>query len=303
MNSTTKLNIIYFPLNVLLHATALLPFWALYRISDFLYFVIFHVVRYRVKIVRKNVSESFPEKSEKDISLIVKDFYRHFADFFVETIKLLHISDEEMRRRMIFEGVEIIDEGFDKGRSMMMLAGHYGNWEYITSLTLWSRHSNDDKCVFAQIYRPLRNKWFDTFFLHLRGRFNSCCFTKKSAFRDLIKLKQKGICSITGFISDQHPSGSDVNHVMKFLNHDTAFITGSETIARKLDLDTLYFDLEKIKRGYYKITIRKILFNPTENQSISITDCYATFLEASIKRDPSLWLWTHNRWKHKVVIS
>lgn len=301
MKEATKLNILYSPVNVLLHAIALLPYCVLYRIADFLYFIIYYVAQYRVKIVKKNIYDSFPEKSDKEKNKIIKDFYLHFADYFVETIKLLHISDSHMRHHMVFKNMDIVDKRLDQGRSAIIYAGHYANWEYLPSITLWTRHDIED-CVFAQIYRPLRNKWFDTFFLKLRSRFNSQSFAMRNSLRDLIRLRQNGKQSITGFISDQHPRGNDSNHVIRFLNHDTAFITGSETLARKLDFDTFYFDIEKVKRGYYTVTIRQIALNPGEVKPMTITNTYASMLETSIRRNPSLWLWTHNRWKHKATI-
>lgn len=298
MTTKTKQDILYFPIYLFLHGVALLPFWVLYRIADFIYFLLYYVIRYRKRVVRKNIAESFPEKSAAEQRTIIKEFYLHLSDYFVETIKLLHISDEEMKKRMVFENMELVDEQFDKGRSIVMYAGHYGNWEYLTSITLWGRHSSND-VVFAQIYRPLKNEWFDNFFLNLRARFHSVGIPIHSTFRRLIQIKKSGKLSITGFISDQHPSGNDSDHIIRFLNHDTAFITGSETLARKLDFDAMYFDVTRPRRGYYKATIYKISFNPALESPMAITDRYVQLLEKSIRTNPSLWLWTHKRWKHK----
>lgn len=301
MKNSTKDNIKYFPLFILLHAVALLPLRILYIFSDIIFFLLFHVTRYRLRVVTKNIRESFPEKSPGEQAKIIKGFYRHFADYCVETIKILHISDSNTKKLMKFENVEAIDELLDKGRSMIIYAGHYGNWEYLSSVTLWSRHNYND-IAFGQIYRPLKNKWFDSFFLKLRSRFHSSSFSKKSAFKDLILIKRSKKPCVIGFISDQHPSGNDTNHVIRFLNHDTAFITGSEVLARKLDFDVLYFDVEKISRGRYKTTLRIVATQPDTEEPMSITDKYAEMLETSILRDPTLWLWSHNRWKHRCVI-
>lgn len=301
MKNSTKDNIKYFPVFVLLHALALLPLRILYIFSDIIFFLLYYIFRYRLKVVRKNIRESFPDKSTEEQSGIIKGFYKHFADYCVETIKILHISDSNAKKLMQFENIEAIDELLDKGRSMIVYAGHYGNWEYLSSVTLWSRHNYED-IIFGQIYRPLKNKWFDSFFLKLRSRFNSSSFAKKSAFKDLILIKRSKKPCVIGFISDQHPSGNDTNHVIRFLNHDTAFITGSEVIARKLDFDVLYFDIEKISRGHYKTTIKIISTEPDSEAPMSITDTYAKMLETSILKNPTLWLWSHKRWKHKCTV-
>ncbi|MDD2960466.1 MAG: lysophospholipid acyltransferase family protein [Muribaculaceae bacterium] len=299
MKKETKNDIIYLPMKLFLHGIALLPFWLLYRLADFLYILLYYVVRYRRNIVRQNINESFPEKSQKERNRIIRKFYLHFADYFVETIKLLHISDEQMRRRMVFRNIELVDKSLDKKRSVIVYAGHYGNWEYLTSITLWSRYNYINDVEFAQIYRKLKNNWFDKFFYNLRSRFHSESFEKKTAFRSLLKIKLDGRNTVTGFISDQHPSGSDTNHIVKFLNHDTAIITGSEILAKKLDQDVFYFDIEKVKRGHYITTIKKITCCPSKQPDMAITDAYVENLETTIKRQPELWLWTHNRWKHE----
>lgn len=302
MKNSIKDNIKYFPVFILLHAVALLPLRILYIFSDIIFFLLYYVIRYRLKIVIKNIRESFPEKSTEEQAKIIKNFYRHFADYCVETIKILHISDSNVKRLMEFENIEAFDKILDKGRSMIIYAGHYGNWEYLTSVTLWTRHHYND-VTFGQLYRPLKNKWFDSFFLRLRARFNSVGLAKKTAFKDLILMKRSGKQCAIGFIADQHPSGNDTNHIIRFLNHDTAFITGSEVLARKLDFDAVYFDVEKISRGHYKTTIRIIAINPNQEKPLLITDKYAKMLETSILRNPSLWLWSHNRWKHKCTIT
>ncbi len=291
--------ILYFPLDALLHSMALLPLRVLYVLSDFIYVLVYRIVGYRRKIVRRNLEESFPAKSKKEIDTMEKGFYHFFADYFVETVKLLHVSDKEMRRRIVFHDVDIIDRYFDEGRSMLIYAAHYGNWEWLQSVTLWSRHKAGD-VIFGNVYRPLKNEWFDAFFLKIRNRFNTVCHPKKTVIRDLVRLRRDGLLSITGFMSDQHPSLNESDHVIRFLNHDTAIITGSEQLARKLNYVVLYFELKRRKRGYYDCHIRLITDDVKSWPEYAVSDEYARRLEAQINENPSLWLWTHDRWKHKV---
>lgn len=292
--------IFYSALDGFFRLMARLPLGVLYIISDVLYVLIYHVARYRVGIARKNICDSFPDKSQKECREIERKFYRHFADYIVETVKLLHISDEEMRKRMHYFGVDMVDESLDNGRSCAVYAGHYANWEWLPSITLWSHYSSTDKVSFGQIYRPLRNKWFDNFLLSLRSRFNSVSIPKNNSLRHLLKEKVEGVLTVTGFISDQHPAVKDNGHVLRFLNHDTAFITGSELLATRLGMDVYYFDVEKVGRGYYKTTLRKITTDVASQKPGAITDAYVKMLENSILRQPELWLWTHARWKNPV---
>jgi KDO2-lipid IV(A) lauroyltransferase len=295
-----KKDIAYIPLGWLLHGIAHLPFWMLYGISDVLYIIIYYVVRYRRKVAYDNIRGSFPEKSDKECRDICRKFFRNFTDYFVETIKLGHITDEEMKKRMIIADTELFDKYADQGRSLAVYFSHCGNWEWGTSITLWLRNRPSDKVVFAQVYRQLTNKWFDAYFLKLRSRFGSYSFDKRMVFRDLLKLRRDGKVSITGFMSDQKPSHNDTSHVVKFLNRPTAVITGTETIARKLDMVAIYWDMEKLSRGHYLLTPRLISDKPNECKPFEITDTYITMLEETICRQPEIWLWTHKRWKNKV---
>lgn len=298
MNVSTK--IAYAPLNGLLHLMAWMPLGVLYAVSDMLFVIVFHVVRYRRKVVEQNLLESFPEKGDAERKEIARKFYHFLCDYFVETIKLLHISDEEMRRRLEFRDVGIVDDCIEGGRSVILYCAHYCNWEWLPSITLWSRNRHRSDVTFSQVYRPLKNEWFDRLFLRLRSRW-TVNFTKKSVFRDLIRIKRAGGFAVTGFLSDQHPSLNDPGYITRFLNHDTAMISGTATLACRLDSSVLYFDVERVRRGYYRCTIRPIALAPGEMPEDEITDGYTRLLEASIRRQPEFWLWTHKRWKHKVI--
>lgn len=295
-----KHKILFAPLSALLHGIAHLPFWVLYGISDALFILIFYIVGYRKKVVIQNLKECFPEKSDKERKKIMKDFYKHFADTFVETIKLLHVSDEEMRRRIVFHNVEEVDKSIAAGRSVAMYASHYCNWEWLSAITMWSKYDTS-VMQFGQVYHPLENAWWDEFFLNLRSRFKSHSYPMNRVLRELLAAKSNGKVTITGFISDQHPHPNDIDDVITFLNHYTAFITGPEIMAKKMDMDVLYFDVRKVKRGHYECTIRVISRSPKEEPQFKITNTYARMLEQVILESPAEWLWTHKRWKRPVT--
>lgn len=290
-------------LNAPLRALALLPLGALYVISDGVALLLRHVVRYRRKVVRKNLAESFPDKSAAELRDIERRFYRNFADYIFETVKLLHISDKEMSRRMVFENIELVDRLLGEGRSIAVYFSHCGNWEWAPSITLHTAFPPDHGAVYGQVYRPLRNRWFDAMMLRIRSRFGSHSYPKKTVLRDLIKEKRTGLPAMVGFMSDQKPSHGDTIHVVSFLNHPTAVITGTETLARRLDMAAIYWDMEKVSRGHYKITNRLISDRLADEPQYSITDRYAAMLEKTIMRNPAVWLWSHKRWKHKVTFA
>ena len=291
----------YAPIGWALHLLALMPWWVLYLHADIFYFFVYHLIGYRKKVVRRNLAECFPEKDDHERKVIEKEFYHHLTDYFVETIKLLHISDNEMRKRMVFQNAHVIDEAFDNGQSIVLYAAHYGNWEWVTSVTLWfdSKKHKDD--VQGQVYQPLENEWFDRFFLKLRQRFNTVCISKKAILREMITHEREGRHLGIGFIADQHPWTNDEGHVLDFLHHPTAFITGAEAIGRKLHCRAAFFDVRKLKRGYYECTLIPLCDDIAAEPRGSITTRYARLLEKRINAEPAYWLWTHKRWKRPVT--
>jgi KDO2-lipid IV(A) lauroyltransferase len=246
-------------------------------------------------VVRKNLKNSFPEKSETERRKMERRFYRHFTDYIVETIKLAGISEKELLKRAHITNPEIILDLKDRGHTcFILLMGHYGNWEWFSGTT---KRFND---VFTLnfLYRPLKNKAFDNLFLYMRTRFRSVCLKKNDAARDIIGIKRNKTPSLVIFIADQTPSKANLHYWTTFLNQDSAMLTGAERIAKKLDIPVIYCDLRQVKRGYYEVDFHVISEKSSETEEFEITEKYARMMEKTILRDPALWLWTHKRWKY-----
>lgn len=273
---------------------ALLPMRVLYVLSDILYVLIYHITGYRVKVVRRNIKAAFPDKSDKQLRHIERDFYHHFADYVVETFKLAHISLEELQKRAFLRNPEMVDELMSKGHTcFVLLMGHYGNWEWFSGSTTRFADSR-----IYQIYRPLNNKAFDRLFIYLRTRFGSYGIIKKDTVRDMIKLKKDGTRSVVIFLADQTPSEANLHYWTTFLNQDSSILTGPERIARKLDLPVIFLDTQKTARGYYTVDMKLIAEHPKQTPEYWITEQYARLMEKCIDRNPAYWLWTHKRWKY-----
>jgi KDO2-lipid IV(A) lauroyltransferase len=298
MKKLTK--ILYSILAILLVALAHLPLRVLYVLSDLLYLLIYYVVRYRRALVKRNLSKCFPEKTPEARLEIEREFYRNFADYIIETIKLLHISDDEMRRRFTFTNIDAVKDLMEQGHSIVAYFSHCGNWEWATSITLHCTELVAVGDLFCQVYRPLRNEHFDNLMFRIRRRFGSESIPKNLTLRRILQMRNNHVTSITGFMSDQKPSHGDTVHVVNFLNRPTAVITGTETLARRLKMSVIYFDMTKLSRGHYDVCIRVIANDASQTPAFFATDKYFALLEQTIKRNPSIWLWTHNRWKNPI---
>lgn len=285
----------------LLKPLAILPLSLLYVFSDIVFFFLYHIIRYRRRVVEDNLRKTFTDKNDEERRTIARQFYRNFADYIFETIKLLHISDREISRRMVFDDTSVLDDLAANGTSVAVYFSHCGNWEWAPSITLHS-HPEGVDVDYCQIYRPLVNAAFDSLMLRVRSRFGSISIAKSNTLRKLLELKREGKVTVTGFMSDQKPSHGDPTLPLMFLGRPTAFITGTETLARKLKMGAIYWDMYKESRGHYRIVTRLIASNVAETEQGSVTRTYASMLEKTILRNPSIWLWTHKRWKKPVMI-
>lgn len=273
---------------------ALLPMRVLYVLADFLYIIIYRVLRYRLKVVRRNLAASFPEKSEQERHAIERGFYHHFADYIVETLKLAHISLEELQRRAYVQNPEVVDRLMDAGHPCcLLLMGHYGNWEWYSGST--TRFAD---AVMYQIYRPLNNKAVDKLFIWLRTKFGSRVISKYETGREVVRLQRNKVRSVVIFLADQTPSRQNLHYWTSFLNQDTAILTGAERLARKLDTPVIFLDVQMLRRGYYTLELQLLAEHPKETPENWITEEYARRMERSILRNPAGWLWTHKRWKY-----
>lgn len=273
---------------------AWLPLRVLYVFSDFFYLIIYYIVGYRKKIARKNIEKSFPEKSKKELRRIERRFFRYFCDLFIETFYEMHMSKKEVLRRMDLGDVDLILEQYAKGKSIMLMSAHYGNWEWATAFAL---KLPEDMQIY-NVYKRLNNKKFDNFMLEIRSKFNAQSVEIHNLLRTMVNLRKEGRVSVFGMISDQSPWVGNINHWNTFLNQDTPVITGTEQLAKKFDYPVFYIHIHRVKRGYYKFEYIPVSLEPTLTSEFEISNKYMEILEQKIKAVPEYWLWTHNRWKH-----
>ena len=273
----------------------LLPLWVLYLFSDLLYFLLYDVARYRRKVVRQNLERSFPEKNLAELVRIERRFYRHFCDIFVETCRMWHMSAKEMRRRCVFLNNEVIQKYFDAGRSVIVVLGHYGNWELMASYTLWMPKEID----FYTLYKPLNNSVFDTLMYKIRSRFGAMPIPKNDILRKIVECRREGRLFFAAFIGDQTPSRRNLNFWMEFLHQDTPVLIGTEKIACKFDLPVVSLRMRRVRRGYYEVDIKDLSASPKDLPHGELTRMHTQMLERYIREEPELWLWSHRRWKHR----
>lgn len=270
----------------------LLPLRVLYIFADLIYYIIYYITGYRKKVVRTNLKNAFPEKTENERRDIEKKFYRHLADMFVETVKILHLSEKENRKRLIIKNPDLLTRLYSEGRDIIAILGHYSNWELMTILPKLFDFQ------FISVYKPLKNKYFDRLLLKFRGRYGNVLTPMSMVIREIINHKKQNIRTFTAFLSDQTPVKDDIQYWTRFLNQDTAVYLGAEKIARKYGMAVIFLNYRKVSRGYYSITYELICDNAAELPEYMVTEAHIRRLEEIIREKPEYWIWSHRRWKH-----
>lgn len=267
------------------------PFWLLYFLSDLLFFLFYHIIRYRKDVVKQNIERSFPNLSKAEQLKIVKGFYHNLCDILLEGIKGFTISKKDLQKRYVFTNPEVMNDMFDKGQDVISVGSHYANWEWgVTAAPLQLKHK-----LYA-LYFPLRNKDIDAYMKKSRNKFGTV-LTSTGEVTKAFANKDNIPCSYF-FGADQNPPGVKGAHWMTFLNQDTACIKGPEFFARRYKMPVVYFDVQRVKRGYYSATLIVLEADSFNTSSGEITEHFMHTLEKIILKKPENYLWSHKRWKH-----
>lgn len=268
------------------------PLGLLYFFSAVVGFLTFHVVRYRRAVVRQNLTNAFPNKSEAEIKKIEKDFYKRFVDFIFESIKAVSISEQTLLKRCSIKNPEFIEELHKQGKNIIVTCGHINNWEfYALSLPLQMPYKT------YSVYQPLKNRFYDRILYKSRTRNGMGLIETKQLipfFKEETDEKRMVV-----IVNDQSPSNKDKAHWNHFLNQETGWNTGPEKLAKKFNYAVVFGHAERLKKGYYQVEFKEISFEPQSTQDGDIIDEYSRLLEELIQIKPETWLWSHKRWKHK----
>ncbi|MBA7523952.1 Lipid A biosynthesis lauroyltransferase [subsurface metagenome] len=286
---TTKDKFKLFPLWVI----TLIPLEILYLLSDMVFIIIYYVVGYRRNVVLDNLRVSFPEKSEKEMKRISRKFYHYLCDSIIESVYLINMNLNECNKRYKFRNPELLENLAKNGRNIILAISHYGNWEWANNLNHWGPYK------ILGIYKPMSNKLFDRLFIHMRGKYGSIPVAMKNTLREVVKAQKKKELFALYLVADQRPGREDLSYWTHFLNQEAPVITGLEKLSLRYDLPVVFFNMSRVKRGFYEITFELIVENPKKTKKYEITEAYIHRVEKMVKERPEYYLWSHKRWKYK----
>jgi len=292
----------YYPVMAMLWVLALLPLPLLYILSDLIYLIGYHLIGYRKKVVFDNLRNSFPDKSEDEIKAIAKEFYKTFCEYLVETVKLIHSNETFTRKMISFSNTELIDDLYKQGRGIMMLQGHFFNWE----LALMMGQENGKYRRYV-VYQKLTSDLAERMIYRLRGRYGTNLLAMYQTVDTITQNESSeasdNIPSMYQFGADQSPMQHKIEYWSTFMHQDAAIFLAPERLSKEYNLAAVYLDLQKVSRGKYNINYSLITDDPKSTDDKFITEAYVKCLEEAIDKNPSNWLWSHKRWKNKKTAS
>ena len=273
---------------------SLLPFSVLYLFSDFLFFVTYHLVRYRRDVVRRNLINSFPDHSKVELKQIERKFYKNLADTSVETIKLLSISEENLLRRVKFD-TSLTMKYHRLGWPVFGMTSHFCNWEW-----LLVAGSNQLGLKLHAVYQKLSSPFFNNLMIRIRSRFGVVLHEKQDIVKNILHFNEGSY--LISMVADQRPFSGENKYWTVFLNQDSAFYTGTELLARRKDIKVIYASMKRVRRGYYEVCFKEVESSPKTSLPGEITEKFIQLAEQDILNDPASYLWSHERWKFKKPI-
>ncbi len=271
---------------------SILPHRLFYAFSDVVFFFVYRVAGYRKSVVRNNLELVFPEKKASEINRLEKDFFKHMCDMFLETIKTMSLSKEQVRKKYNVLNIEVLKE-LEKERSILIVCSHYANWEWNVSINNYVNSKG------YAVYQKITNKYFDAFIRKVRARWNTTLINQRETVKTVVRDKRDGVIGIFGLVSDQSPQRHRAQYWSEFMGIKVPVFNGAETMARKLDLAVVFLKVSKVKRGYYQAEFITIAERGKETKENEITEAFLRLTEQQIKEKPEHYFWTHKRWKHR----
>ena len=272
-----------------------IPLRRLYRLSDFLVWVVRDVARYRREVVDHNLEIAFPELTRQERQKIAKDFYSYFCDLILEAPRMMTWSEEEIKEHITFEGIEQIREDTASERNFTLYIGHYGQWEWIPSIALWL-----PGITCAQIYSQLHDPVSDQIILANRQAHGSKSVEMRDTLRYVLSARQSGKPFGVGYVADQSPSADKLHHYIDFFGRQVPTHVGAEKITRRLNLTAYFLDMHRERRGYWRVRVIPMPYDKEDDQGgFSLTQQFYVLLEEMIRREPAYYLWSHKRFKYE----
>jgi KDO2-lipid IV(A) lauroyltransferase len=287
--------IVFLLIYPLLWLISILPFRLFYLFSNFIYFIIYHIIGYRKKTVRENIALALPHLSYEERLVIEKNSFSHLCDMFLEMIKTMSISEKEMDERFQFKNLDVYLDLEKKGKSIALVCAHYASYEWVVSMNKNCHHDG------IAIYKKIANRHFDELVKKIRSKFKARLITTKEVTTVMEENHKNNRLAVYGLASDQSPKINANTYWRTFMGIEVPVHTGAEILAKKYDMNVIFLKVKKVKRGFYEAEFEVLSEDVKSVPNYEIMDAFVERVEKQILEEPSYYMWTHKRFKHRKL--
>lgn len=252
--------------------------------------VLQHILKYREDVIRRNLTSAFPLEKPETIRELISANYDYLSKVFRQI--LVKPSKSLLDNRLSLNNPEILDHWLQAEKSIILVFGHIGNWEWAGSFI--GLKYPDQVCA---LYKKIKSSFVNKL-MFSRRLTHVNYLVEISQISELLKLiKKKPV--IIEMISDQNP-GSDQGLIwVNFFGRDTAFVNGPENLAIRYQLPVVYLHIQSLPTGKYELTCVNVFDGKEKTETGEITQRFASLMEENIRQNNAEWLWSHRRWKRK----
>lgn len=275
---------------------AILPFRFSIKVGKILGLLLFFAWKSRRKIAIENIEKSAvslrPMGSQQlAVTNIAKETFKNLGKSFVEILKIYYGMGERVIDSVEIEGIENFTQAKSKGKGILFLTGHCGNWELMGNAVAANLAN------IAIVARPINNPYINKFIVNGRQRHGNSIINKQGALKVIIKRLREGGC--VGILMDQSVL-ADEGYVIDFLGRGAWTTKMPALVARKTGAAVLPVFIHRVGSGHkIKIYPEIELSNIKDKEKAALEDTkkFSGFIENYIRENPAEWLWIHRRWK------
>lgn len=283
----------YFFFRILFFIIRLFSFRTVQRMGSAFGWFIFSIIGLRKELVLDNLRHAYPEYSQEAIRKIALGSYRNLFTAYFEILYLDKLPEEYIRQHISFADSHTITDLLKKGKGLIILTGHFGNWE-LCALSV--------PVIVPERYtivvQKQRNPYVNNFMSRMRSRFGSKLVVMERALRESLRALSDN--ESVALIADQ--SGPESGIYADFFGRPASTHQGPAVFQIRSGAPMILVMLIREGLEQFRIELEEIdtqgLTGSNEEKIKEITRRHVSALERYIRRYPEQWLWMHNRWKH-----
>lgn len=275
------------------HVLQVLPLGGVRRAARLAAWFFWHVLPIRRSLTLMQLRAAFPDASDEAIREIARASYVNLVTTIFELMWTPRLNEETIGRVVHLKNPEVIVQAAKRGRGVILMSGHFGNWEWL-SIGVARLLS----MPFTVIVHSIHNPRVDDLVEGWRGRFGNRTVPMGVSVREIIHtLRNRGAVAM---LADQSgPSGSIY---VRFFGRPAATYEGPATFALRIGAPVVMGYSIRREDGDYDVVVEEIpthdLTGFDEHGVRELTRRHVRALERMVRQHPPLWLWQHKRWKH-----